>query len=474
LALGKGYEIERVALPKEADPQIGGLAVMKDGGIAACFHQGDLRIYDPSDNTWSVFASGLQEPLGIVEEENGSFLVMQRCELTRVMDRDGDGVADRFENLCDDFGVSGNYHEFAFGPAISPEGDYFIALNVASGLGTISQEVRGDFLDIGFPRDGFYGDWKKHRDDIGRMYSRVPYRGWVLKIDAKTGEVTPWASGFRSPDGIGFDHEGRLYVSDNQGDWRGTSPLYHVERGGFYGHPASLPWTEGYSSGDPLHIPVEELNATRKRAAILFTQGSMANSPTQMLPIPDGFGPFTGQMIIGEMNRGRILRLMLEDVNGVRQGACIPFIDGGGLEPGVHRLAFGAPGELWAGHTHLTWAGGEGLTRIRYSGALEKPHVLNVNILPEGFALKFTAPISPALLADRAVKITRYRFAYQRDYGSPLIDEAAPPFTLKKVAPDALEIHIEEPLCRGYCYEMSLGGDVGATLCYTVQEIPSS
>lgn len=223
--------------------------------------------------------------------------------------------------------------------------------------------------------------------------------------------------------------------------------------------------------GDPLKIPVEELDATRKRAAILFTQGSMANAPTQMLPIPEGFGPFTGQMVIGEMNRGRVLRLMLEEVNGVREGACIPFIEGGGLETGVHRLAFGAEGELWTGHTHLSWAGGEGLTRNRYTGELEKPDVLNITLLPEGFALKFTDEISPSLLLESEVTISRYRFAYQRDYGSPLIDEAEPRFALKQLSLDSLKIVIDEPLRRGFCYEISLGGDVGVTLCYTVQEL---
>ena len=472
LASGQGYEVERISIPQGSDPQIGGVAYMRDGRIAACFHEGDVRIYDPSSKAWSVFAKGLQIPLGIVEEPSGAFVVAQRSELTRLIDLDGDGQADRYDNLCDDFGVSGNYHEFSFGPAVSPEGDYFIALNVASGLGTVSDEVRGEFLDIGYPREGFYGDWRSARDQIGRMYSRVPYRGWVLKIDAETGEMTPWASGFRSPDGIGFDAEGNLYISDNQGDWRGTSPLYHVEKGGFYGHPASLPWTEGYAQGDPLTIPVEALDEQRTRAAVLFTQGSMANSPTQMIPIPEGFGPFTGQMVIGEMNRGRILRLMLEEVNGVRQGACTPLIDGGGLDAGVHRLAFGAPGELWTGHIHLSWAGGEGLARIRYTGELAKPEVQDIKIRPKGFRLQLTHPVAASLLEEGALTLSRYRFAYQRAYGSPLIDERSPEIALTQVAPDILEVNVEEPLLRGYCYEFNLGADFNSTLCYTVQEVP--
>ena len=56
----------------------------------------------------------------------------------------------------------------------------------------------------------------------------------------------------------------------------------------------------------------------------------MANSPTKVLAItPDAkFGPFTGQLLVGEMNRGRIMRIMLEEVGGELQGACVPFIDG--------------------------------------------------------------------------------------------------------------------------------------------------
>ena len=62
------------------------------------------------------------------------------------------------------------------------------------------------------------------------------------------------ASGFRSPNGIGFDAGGRLLITDNQGDWRPTSPLYDVKEGGFYGHPASLVWEKDWDGRDPLAI----------------------------------------------------------------------------------------------------------------------------------------------------------------------------------------------------------------------------
>ena len=144
------------------------------------------------------------------------------------------------------------------------------------------------------------------------MYSYVPYRGWVIKVD-KDGNLIPWAMGFRSPNGLGFDTKGNLYVFDNQGDWLDTSKLYHVQKDKFYGHPSNLVWKAGFPDVNPLSLPVVELDKMRTEAAVLFPHGIMANSPTQ--PICDTtngkFGPFAGQMLIGEMNQHRILRLML-------------------------------------------------------------------------------------------------------------------------------------------------------------------
>ncbi|MDB4321679.1 hypothetical protein OAF32_01365, partial [Akkermansiaceae bacterium] len=239
------FKVDIIPLGVGKDPQVGGLTVLSDGTIAAVFHEGELRLYDPAKKTWSVFASGLHEPLGIVAEDDTTFVVMQRPELTRISDTDGDGVADLYETICDDFGMSGNYHEFAFGPVRDAKGDYFVSLNVASNGAPIRKEIRGEWLDLGLSREGFNVSSQEWKDGVkkkaGRMYSRVPYRGWVVKIDGKTGEMTPWASGLRSPNGLGFDANGKLFVSDNQGDWLGTSKLHHIQKGKFHGHPASLP-----------------------------------------------------------------------------------------------------------------------------------------------------------------------------------------------------------------------------------------
>ena len=104
------YKIENIAVPKGLDPQIGGLTFLPDGRLAACFHRGEVYTYEPKTKTWTLFADGLHEPLGIVAEDNHTLVVMQRPELTRLRDTDRDGTADHYETLSDRFGMTGNYH----------------------------------------------------------------------------------------------------------------------------------------------------------------------------------------------------------------------------------------------------------------------------------------------------------------------------------------------------------------------------
>ncbi|MDZ7692829.1 MAG: hypothetical protein U5K69_17165 [Balneolaceae bacterium] len=116
--------------------------------------------------------------------------------------------------------------------------------------------------------------------------------------------------------------EGNLFIPDNQGDWLGTSKLYHIQKDNFYGHAPSLVWEEGFENIEPLELPVPVLDKMRTEAAIQFPHGYFVNSPTQPLIDRTGgkFGPFTGQMFIGEMNHKRIVRVMLEKVNGQFSG----------------------------------------------------------------------------------------------------------------------------------------------------------
>ncbi|BCX47173.1 large multi-functional protein [Haloferula helveola] len=428
IAGAQSFDVEPMPNPPGVDPQIGGLDVRPDGKLAAAFHRGEVMIFDPATKSWSRFAEGLHEPLGLLCEGNDSVLVMQRAELTRIKDVDGDGSADTYETVFDDFGMSGNYHEFAFGPARGPDGSLYIGLNVASNGAGIRPEIRGEWSDIGdatFEQMIQGPNFGKVRGKAGRMYARVAYRGWIIKLSPDGSKWEPFASGFRSPDGIGFDAQGRLLVDDNQGDWRGTSPLYVVEKGGFYGHPASLVWTEGWDKGDPRKLPVEELDAMRTKPAARFPQGELANSPTQPIAIPDSWGPYGGQTLIGEMNQPWLVRYLADEVGGVTQGSLTAMFNDTDLGKGNHRLAFSKDGTLWVGKTHLSWAGAEGLVKITPKD-IDKAFAVTAVELEKtpkgcGFRVSFSQPIGEL----DGIKMNRFDYKYHQAYGSPKVDEAA-------------------------------------------------
>ena len=470
------YNIENIPTPKGLDPQIGGLTFLPNGRLAACFHRGEVYIYNLKTKEWKLFADGLHEPLGIVAEDNHTLVVMQRPELTLLRDTDGDGEADHYQTISDEFGMTGNYHEFSFGPTRDKEGNYYIGLNLASNGASIRPEIRGEFRHYGISREQFY---KNHKPGSGRMYSATPYRGWIMKITPEY-RIIPFASGFRSPNGVNFDMHGRLWATDNQGDWLGTSKLYHVKKDNFYGHPASLVWTKEWEKGrNPLEVPPSEFDKKRTRAAVIFPQGSMANSPTQMLSdnTKGKFGPFAGQLLVGEMNRPRIVRILVDEIAGETQGACLPFIDNGGLNRGMHRFTFAPDGSLWAGQTHLSWAGGNGLQRISWTGKMPMS-VLAMKLTDTGFKLSFTKPLSKITVEN--FDFQRYYYKYHQSYGSPQLGKEPIKVTTLNLSPDKKTISIGlEKLNPGYVYQLNLknvtASDKTPTLntyiCYTLNRL---
>lgn len=440
------YNIETIDLPEGVAGEVGGIDVLPNGKVAVCFFREGVWFYDPKTKQWSHFAYGLHEPLGIHAVSESEVVVMQRPELTRIKDTNNDGKADHFQTITDDFGMSGNYHEFAYGPTLGPDGNYYVSLNTASSGDGVFKEVRGQFNKTGRP---------------GRMYSCVPYRGWILKVTPE-GKVTPFASGFRSPNGIGFDKKGRLYATDNQGDWIGTSPFCHVIEGCFYGHVSSLVWRPGFE-GDPLKMQVKELMAIRTPPAVQFPHGAMANSPTQPIcDTTDGkFGPFAGQMLVGEMNHKRIMRVMLEVVAGHVQGAVVPFYDNAGLSGGVNRIAFAPDHSLWVGHTKRDggWGGGRGIHRITWNGKTPLD-VLKMNLTEQGFDLTFTKPIDAASIKDAsAFQFTRYFYEYHRGYGSKQFDVTKAPVKTMRISDDGRKVSLSlEKVKPGYVYELKING----------------
>jgi glucose/arabinose dehydrogenase len=407
---GDFYRVEHLPVPAGERFEVGGLGFLPDGRLAISTRRGQVWIYsDPlasesKQARATLFAEGLQEGLGLAVVD-GKIWVLQRAELSRLHDDDGDGRCDRLETLASDWGVSGNYHEFAFGLPRDEQGSAYLSLNVA-----------------------FADPWW-----LG--ISPVPWRGWVLRVD-RAGTVLPFASGFRSPCGIGRDMHGRLLVTDNQGDWMAACGLFHVREGRFYGHPASLRWTREYQASGKLPDLEQPTDRPREDAAIWIPY-DWSRSAGDMASDESGgkFGPFAGQLFLAEMTNGRVLRAELEELDGVTQGVVHPFQSGVGS---AIRLAFAPDGSLFCGLTDRGWGGqapGDGVARLRWNGRTPF-EVRSVKLVPGGFRLEFTEAVAVAGISPANVRAHQYDYDYWWEYGSPLRNVTPREVTAVELASD--------------------------------------
>lgn len=473
LAAANTYEIEEVPLPPGLSPELSGVAFTPAGALVVVNRPGEVWIREAG--AWRRFAFGLHEPLGVLALSEREILVTQRPELTRLTDHDGDGTADRYETVNDDWAVTDNWHEFTFGLRRDGAGRWVFATGLPDLAGPIN--TRHPRLPLQLA--------KVHQE---LKPSPGRYEGWVLRVDAQ-GRLTPLACGFRAAAGVGISPGGDIFVTDQQGDYIATSTLVHVQPGRFYGHPASLKWRDDYRGP----MTLEALAELRSPEAVALPHGALGGSPGEPVWDTTGgrFGPFAGQVFIGDFTK-LISRVFLEKVAGEYQGACFPFVrDAVGLEairansgannltipagkdglkyfrdvppragtplrPGNMRMAFAPDGSLYVAQTTRGWGRGDGLQRLSWSGRTPV-EVATVELLRDGFRLTFTTPMEAGLLgrAD-AYRLGSFRYLYL-PAGSPRVDEAEAVIDGVRLADDRRSVElVVRDLQPGHIYEFDL------------------
>src|SRR5690606_37292728 len=101
------YTVESVVMPEGLTGQTGGVDFFPVGRMVACFMRGEVMVYDLNLKKWSVFADGLQSPLGILAISDSAVIVAQLSEITKIIDTDAVGRADLYENISNESGQSG-------------------------------------------------------------------------------------------------------------------------------------------------------------------------------------------------------------------------------------------------------------------------------------------------------------------------------------------------------------------------------
>ena len=461
------YRMSTIPIPEGVVLEVGGLETLPDGRLGVATRRGDVWLIENPASvnggrpSFTRFAQGLHEALGLTYRD-GALLTTQRSELTRLRDTDGDGRADKYETVYS-WPLSGNYHEYSFGPVFGPTGDMFVTLNLA---------------------------W------VGYGESFVKWRGWMLKLDKDGKNMTPWATGFRSPSSFGFNLAGDLFYSENQGDWVGSGGISHVEKGDFMGNVKGLKWSGEPNSGVTLKVSdipdtgepkfeVAKRVPHLKTPAVWFPHTILGISTSAILvdSTKGAFGPFAGQLFVGDQGQSKIMRVYLEKVNGVYQGVVFPFREG--FASGVFRQVWGKDGSMYVGQTSRGW-GATGrqpyaLQRLVWTGKVPfEP--LKVEARPDGFEIYFTAPVDRGAAGDPAsYQVNSFIYKYHHIYGSPPINQAAHTIRSVVVSKDGRSARIVvDSLRQGYIHEIRMSGvksESGASLLhdfgyYTVNQIP--
>jgi hypothetical protein len=195
------------------------------------------------------------------------------------------------------------------------------------------------------------------------------------------------------------------------------------------------------------------------------------------------FGPFAGQLFVGDFTMALVSRVDLEKVGGEYQGACFPFRQG--FASAVARLRFGEDGSLFAGLTNRGWSSrgtaSYGLQRLAWTGRTPF-EILRMKARPDGFELAFTEPVDPRTAADPASYAgSSYTYLYTDKYGSPEVDPAPLKVNSAAVGPDGRTVRlVVDGLRRYHVHELhargvqSAGGDglLHPVGYYTLNNLP--
>ncbi len=460
------YRIITLPIPEGVVLEAGAIQHFGAQRLAVSTRLGDIWFIDgafqdtptAANVKFTRYAQGLHEVLGITTKGDGWFYATQRGEITRLRDTDGDDRADVFQTYSDGWGITGDYHEYAFGSKFDRDGNIWVVLCLT-----------------------------------GSFTSETEFRGWGMKV-GPDGKAVPSVSGIRSPGGIATNHLGDLFYTDNQGPWNGTCWLKPLKPGTFVGNPSGNKWYSLAANMGPR--PADPLSNSRIQTewkkmkefvppAVGFPYNKMGQSASGIQNDGTGgrFGPFQNQLFVGDQTWSTVMRVCLEQVDGVYQGACFPFREG--FASGCLSLEMCPDGSLFVGGTDRGWGARGGkpfaLQRLIWTG--RRPfEILEMHVKPDGFELTFTDPVESTSAADPAsYQLEDYTYLYRADYGSPEVDKGHPVIHGAEVSADGKTVRLKTDLVSGHIHELKLPGvrsRDGRPLLhpvgyYTVNVIPS-
>jgi hypothetical protein len=352
------------------------LAFLGPDRAAVVTYEGDIWIADglnqntPGETTWHRFASGLHEPMAIAAP-NGVIQVATKNGVLRLLDEDGNGEAERYDNFCDLLLQSQTTRSFPMDMAVAPDGSTLV--------------TQGGITD---------------QSGIGSGGTGTPHTGSIVRIapDGRSLEVV----GEKTREAYLAVHPqtGMITATDQQGHFVPTSPCYLVRPGDSFGFGEEKP---SHLTPPLVWIPHPEDNSS---ASQVWVHGK-------------GMGAWDGRLLHLSYGSGKLFLISPDLEGGAAQGAVIPTdfatnlpLLHGRMHPSGNAV-FLAGFEIYDSRTTSRWA----LGRLRSSG---KPigTAVAARSYSDGVVLEFASPLDPASVTSANVRATAWNYLRSKQYGS--------------------------------------------------------
>lgn len=361
-----------------------------DGRMAVATYGGDVWIVSGIDAQllelrWKRYAAGLYEPFGLKVVDRDVYVTC-KDRIHRLHDINNDGEADFYESFHADPDVSVNFHAFNFDLQVDGDGNFYYAKS-------------GHGADFDLP-------------------------GAVFKVASDGASYEVFATGFRTPNGMGMMPGDRPTVSDNQGQWTPASKINLLKPGGYYG------WVQTYEKEgfwSPAGGELDLKNVTPPDdfdPPLVWMPQEFDNSSGGQLYASDRrWGPLSGHLLHTSFGKGWMYYLMTQGIEDTTQAAIIklPF----NFRTGIMRARVNPrDGQVYA--TGLDgWNGGgrpgltdNGIQRLTYTGKPVKM-VSDCRVEHDGLRLSFNFELDPRSARTlESYTAEHWNYLWRAEYGS--------------------------------------------------------
>ena len=408
---------------------------------------------DSLHETCHPISDELATPYGIHASDSHVDVVV-KYGIVRLSNPDRNGKPKSHQIIASGWGHTDDYHDWAVGLPQDRNGNYYVVLPCQQDQrSTSSAKFRGKLL---------------------KYSPRKP-----TKSNPDLYAVQVVSTGHRFPMGIAINKAGSIFVTDNQGNYNPFNELNHVAPNandffGFINKLESKNFKSPKLKSPAINIPHPW---TRSVNGITFLESE-----------DDKFGPFEGHLIGCEYDTQRLIRMSIENVNGVMQGASFPFSypkpKSGPPLLGPIACTATADGEIFVGNIRDSgWGLGPNIGNVvRMEPALKQLPcgIANITAKKDGFEVTFTKPFDRKLAATKSnYVVSSYRRISTPQYGGSDVDRRSEELLEAKILDDkTVKLRFAE-LRAGFNYEFrlkSLSPNADAFFpaegFYTLNEIP--